>query len=184
MSAESIRVMHPLFQTGEGGSTPTSALQFVLERIPFKDALRLNRAWHSRLPRFGTGFIKNQPFPCFGAMFEGRAFGVAIWSTPCARNLPQQEWLELRRLAIAPDAPRNLASRMLGVMARLLRLEYPQVRRLVSYHDTAVHTGAIYRAAGWTPTTVNKDGNWTRKARPRPRAQSEAPKQRWEKVLW
>lgn len=184
MSAESIRVMHPLFQAGEGGATPTSALQLVLERIPFKDALRLNRAWHSRLPRLGTGFVANQPFPCFGAIYDGRVFGVAIWSNPVARNLPQHDWLELRRLAIAPDAPRNLASRMLGVMARILRRERPHVRCLVSYHDTAVHTGAIYRAAGWTPTTVNNNGNWTRKSRQRPQAQSEAPKQRWEKVLW
>lgn len=116
-------------------------------------------------------------------MFEMRWFAVAIWSNPVARNLPQDTWLELRRLAIAPDAPKNTASRMLGVMARLIRKEKPQVERLVSYHDTEVHTGGIYRAAGWTATTVNKDGNWTRPNRNRPKAQSEAAKQRWEKVL-
>jgi hypothetical protein len=181
--ADGVRVAHPLFQAGGGGSTPTSALQLRLYRIGFDLAKDLNREWHLRLPRFGTGFIKNQPFLCYGAEFDGRYFGVAVWSNPVARNLPQREWLELRRLAIAPDAPRNTASRMLGVMARLVANARPEVVRLVSYQDTEVHTGSIYRAAGWTATTINADGGWDRPNRSRPRAQSDAPKQRWEKSL-
>lgn len=180
---DSIRLMHPLFHTGEGGSTPTSPLNMRVERIGFELALRLNRQWHSRLPRMGTGFIENQPFLSFGADFDGRLFAVAIWSNPVARNLPQQEWLELRRFAISPDAPRNTASWMLGVMARLVRKLRPDVTRLVSYQDTEVHAGTIYRAAGWVPTTVNRDGNWTRPSRNRPMAQSLAAKQRWERSL-
>jgi hypothetical protein len=183
MSADSIRVMRPLFQAGEGGSIPTSALCLTLDRVDFETAKGLNRLWHSRLPRFGTGFVANQPFLCYAAEFDGLAYAVAIWSNPVARNLPQREWLELRRLAAAPDAPRNTCSRMLAVMTRLIRRERPDVVRLVSYHDTVVHTGGIYRAAGWTSTSVSGNGNWTRRKRPRPAAQSEAPKQRWEKVI-
>lgn len=122
---ESIRVMHPLFHTGQGGSIPTSPLQLRVERIAFSHARDLNAYWHSRLPRMGTGFIKTMPFLCFAAVFGGRAFAVAIWSNPVARNLPQRQWLELRRLAIAPDAPRFTASRMLSVMARLIRRAAP-----------------------------------------------------------
>lgn len=182
--AEGVRVAHPLFsQAGGDGSQPISALQLRVESIGFADAKSLNRLWHSRLPRMGTGFVRNQPFLCFGAEFGGLWYAAAIWSNPVARNLPQREWLELRRLAVAPDAPRNTASRMLRVMALLVRKARPWVTTLVSYHDTAVHTGGIYRAAGWTPTTVNDDGNWDRPGRSRPRAQSEEPKQRWEKVL-
>jgi hypothetical protein len=180
---DDVRDAYPLFQEGRGGSTPTSPLSFRIEQLPFAEAKRLNKQWHSRLPRMGTGFVESMPFLCFGAMFEMRWYAVAIWSNPVARNLPQDTWLELRRLAIAPDAPKNTASRMLGVMARLIRKAKPQVERLVSYHDTEVHSGGIYRAAGWTATTVNKDGNWTRTKRPRPRAQSEAAKQRWELPL-
>jgi len=183
MSAESVRVAQPLFHEAGRGSTPTSALDLWLVKVGFELAKSLNRLWHSRLPRFGTGFIKTQPFLCYAAEFHGLYYAVAVWSNPVARNLPQQEWLELRRLAIAPDAPENTASRMLGVMAKLIRKEKPDVKRLVSYHDTAVHAGTIYRAAGWEMTTLNKDGNWTRKSRPRPRAQSEAPKQRWERSI-
>lgn len=180
ISGESMRVMHPLFQVGEGGSSPTSPLHLRVSTIPFLLAKSLNEAWHSRLPRFGTGFIKNQPFLCFGAQHEGVLYAVAIWSNPAARHLPQQTWLELRRLALAPDAPRHTASWMLGLMAKMIRKIRPDIVRLVSYHDTEVHTGTIYKAAGWEPTTINKDGNWTRVNRPRPAAQSVAPKQRWE----
>lgn len=179
--AESIRVMHPLFHTGQGGSIPTSALQLWLEEIDFARAKQLNRLWHSRLPRFGTGFIKHQPFLSFAATFGGIIYAVAVWSNPVARNLPQQTWLELRRLAIAPDAPRNTASRMLAVMRRLIRGKRPEVERLVSYQDTAVHRGSIYAADGWERTAVNADGTWDRPGRSRPAAQSEAPKQRWER---
>src|ERR1043165_8748903 len=127
--AESIRLMAPLIQAGEGGSTPTSALcsakQLRVEAIPFDQAKDLNRMWHSRLPRLGTGAVENQPFLCFGAEHAGVIYAVAIWSNPVARNLPQREWLELRRLADAPDAPRNTASRLLRVMALLIRRMRP-----------------------------------------------------------
>ena len=183
--AESVRVAYPLFQAGGGGSTPTSALQLVLNVIDFADAKRLNRLWHSRLPRMGTGFVKNQPFLCYGAEFDGRWYAAAIWSNPVARLLPQDTWLELRRLAIAPDAPRNTASRMLGVMARLIRKARAEVTTLVSYQDTEVHTGGIYRAAGWRPVTLAEasNTNWDMPGRPRPGSQSLAAKQRWEKRL-
>ncbi len=178
---ESIRVMRPLFHTGEGGSIPTSPLEMRVESISFDHAMALNEMWHSRLPRMGTGFIKRQPFLCYAAIFSGRVFAIAIWSNPVARNLPQDTWLELRRLAHAPDAPRNTGSWMLGVMARLIKKERSSVVTLVSYSDTSVHQGTIYKAAGWRATRINVDGNWTRPKRNRPPAQSVAPKQRWEK---
>jgi len=183
MCAGSIRVMHPLFHEGEGGSIPTSALQLLIEPVDFLFALELNKTWHSRLPRMGTGCIRNQPFLSYGASFEGICYAVAIWSNPVARNLPQQTWLELRRFAIAPDAPRFAATRMLAIMTRTIRRNRPTVERLISYQDLSCHSGTIYKAAGWTKTTVNECGNWNRPGRPRPRTQSEAAKQRWEKVL-
>jgi hypothetical protein len=182
--ADGVRVARPLFQEARSGSTPTSALQLFLDLIDFSDAKEMNRLWHSRLPRMGTGFIKDMPFLCYGAEYDGLYHAVAIWSNPVARNLPQTEWLELRRLAIGPEAPRNTASRMLAVMARLIHRIRPEVSRLISYQDLGVHTGVIYKAAGWIPTTVNKDGTWNRPGRSRPKAQSESPKQRWEKMIY
>lgn len=184
--AESMRVMHPLFQGEEGGSTPTSALRakdLRIERIPFERAKELNRLWHSRLPRFGTGFIKKQPFMCYGAMGGDYCFAVAIWSHPAARNLPQHDWLELRRLAVAPDRPRNTCSRMLRIMEMLVKQKRPELVRLISYQDTEVHVGSIYAGAGWIRTMVSEGGEWDRPSRSCLKVQSSVPKQRWEKHL-
>ncbi len=177
--AESIRVMCPLFQAGEGGSTPTSALQLRLFPIDYEWAKQLNRLWHSRLPKLTSPACRAS----YGAEFGGVIYAVAVWCRPLARLLPQYEWLELQRLAIAPDAPKNTASRLLAIMARLVRDQFPEITRLISYQDTAVHTGCIYRAAGWVATNLSDGGEWSRLSRPQRKAQSSAPKRRWEKVL-
>lgn len=182
------RTMHPLFQEGQDGSIPIpplSAKTMRVEVISFDEAARLNRLWHSRLPRM-TDRLVTVSYAACGP--NGIAYAIAIWSHPVARLLPQDTWLELRRLAVAPDAPRNTASWMISVMSRLIRRSWPHLTTLVSYQDTEVHTGAIYRAAGWIPT-VKTDGQkgkhaqWSNKNRLRNAAQSTAVKQRWEKVI-
>lgn len=181
--AGSIGVMHPLFQGDEGGSTPTSALQLRIEECGLEFAKECNQEWHSRFPRFGTGAVNDVGFPCFAAHYDGLAWAVAIWSHPVARCLPQQTWLELRRMAIRPGRPKNTASRMLRVMTDILRKKRPEIERFISYQDTEAHTGTIYRAAGWTPTNLSDGDEWDRPGRSRPKAQSAAPKQRWELVV-
>lgn len=111
----------------------------------------LNRRWHSRLP-------ETQPNPwqyAFRAAFDGVTYGVALWHNPSARTLPSH-WLELRRLAVADDAPHCTASRMLGEMTKWFRRNVPERERLISYQDRDVHTGTIYKAAGWTAEYVSE----------------------------
>jgi hypothetical protein len=154
--------------------------------VRFDTAMELNRLWHSRLPRMGTGAIKNpeRRFTCFCGIYGGLIYCVGIWSLPAARALPQDgTWLELRRYAIAPDAPKNTGSRGLRVMELLIRRQLPAVRRLCSSQDTEAHTGCIYRAAGWKPARLSDGGEWDTPARRRPKVQSDAPKQRWDKVI-
>lgn len=184
--AGSIRVMHPLFQTGEGGSTPTSALQLRFGEIGRDKFKQLNREWHSRLPEIGG----SQGRVFYVAECEGIAFAVAMWSNPVARLLPQMEWLELRRMAIADDAPANTASRMIAWMTRDIRKRFPDVKRLISYQDCEVHQGTIYKAAGWSHAegykgrirgwAAGKGGGSSRVGRTN---QSLAVRMRWEKVL-
>lgn len=182
--AGSIRVMHPLFRVGESGSIPTSALELFVEPIGFEHARELNSLWHSRLPRMGIGCVKKMPFLCYAATCAGVIYAVAIWSNPVARELPQDSWLELRRLAIAHDAPRFAASRMLAVMSRLIRNGESSLERLISYQDTEAHSGTIYRAAGWRRVDPKGSStNWDMPSRPRPKSQSTAIKVRWEKDL-
>lgn len=177
--AGGVRVAYPLFQAGGGGSIPTSALQLRFEAIDRDTMEDLNRQWHSRLPKFKTAC----PCPAYyGAEFDGLWYAVAAWSTPVARMLPQ-EWFELRRFAIANDAPKNTASRMLGWMVRDIRKRFPEVPRVVSYQDMDVHSGTIYRASGWEESEISEGGEWTRPSRQRKAVQSDAQKRRWELAL-
>ncbi len=177
---ESIGTMRPLFQEAEGGLTPTSPLQMRVESVEYSLARSLNGKWHSRLPKIGDPPGIRKVMPCFAATFEGRVFAVAIWSHPVNRSLPQTEWLELRRMAICDERPKNTASWMLGVMARLLRKQRPELVKLFSYQDLGVHSGTIYKAAGWTATVVKKYRPWNNAKRKRPPCQSTSDKQRWE----
>ncbi len=179
--AGGVRVAHPLFQAEGGGSTPTSALHLRFDCIALKRAIELNREWHSRLPRVvESNIVRTVRHVCYSAEYCGLFYAVAIWTNPVARLLPQTTYLELRRLAIADDAPKNTATRMLGWMVRDIRKRFPVIERLVSYQDTAVHSGTIYKAAGWTATTIDAGGEWSRPSRLRNAVQSGSPKQRWE----
>jgi hypothetical protein len=113
-----------------------------------------------------------------------------MWSNPVARLLPQREWLELRRFAIAPDSPKNTASRMLGWMVRDIKKRWPEMRRLISYQDCEIHQGTIYKASGWirAENYISRKRGWEpgngggRKRLGRTN-QEIAPRMRWEKVL-
>ena len=91
----------------------------------------------------------------------------------------------LRRLAIAPDAPKNTASRMLRVMRLLIVRRKPGLKKLISYQDLGVHTGTIYKAAGWKAVRQDRGGEWARPelGRHNRPAQAPTPKIRWEYKL-
>ena len=174
----------PLFRSGLGGATPTSALQLSIRIVNVHRAIELNKTWHSRLPNVDwSNIVRASPSVCFVAEYNDISYASAIWSAPCARLLNGRNWLELRRLAIAPDAPKNTATRMLRVMRLMIAKELPAIVNLISYQDTEVHTGTIYRAAGWKPTVRNECGDWQRPNRQRNAAQSLSPKVRWEYAL-
>jgi hypothetical protein len=87
-------------------------------------------------------------------------------------------------MAISSDAPANTGSRMLAIMARLIRKKFPHVENLISYQDEETHKGTIYRAAGWVATHRHRGGSWDRNARKRPdKNKATGPKVRWEKRL-
>jgi hypothetical protein len=194
MSVDSTRVVCPLFHTGEGGSIPTSTLQarnLLFEQCPVRQATRLNRLWHSRLPAIHDIFWHY----AFRASYDDVIYAIALWSQPTTRCLPGH-WLELRRMACAPDAPKNTASRFLGWMVRWFRRNYPERERCISYQDTAVHRGTIYRAAGWSvayigkpmartdrETTTKKTENTLYRKRINGIEVDESSKIRWEKLL-
>ena len=150
-----LRVSDPLFWSGDAAS-PVSATDLIVGLCDARFAVSLNKAWHSRLPNAQSGPWRF----AFHAHFNGVTYAVALWHNPSARGLPQ-DWLELRRLAIAPDAPKYTATRMLSQMAKWIKAN-TECPRLISYQDTEVHKGTIYKAANW-------EHRYTSKARQRDR---------------
>ncbi len=156
--AGDVTAAFPLFQADSGGSIPTSALQLHFYRTDRETFKALNMRWHSVLPKIGGLFGRVY----YAAEFDGHLYAVAMWSNPVARLNPQITWLELRRLAISDEAPKNTASRMLGWMARDIRKKFPLIVRLISYQDTSRHVGTIYKASGWVPneTLTRRPRTW------------------------
>jgi len=121
----------------------------------------------------------------FWADFDDLAYAVAIWTTPSAANRMNEgaELLELRRFAIAPDAPKNTASRMLSVMRRLIARKWPSLIRLVSYQAEDQHAGTIYKAAGWTAAYRSEAVPWGHNRYTPAVTHLESAKVRWEMPL-
>lgn len=185
--AGGVRVAYPLFQAEGSGSIPTSALQLRFETVNMKVAQSLNRLWHSRLPKtILSNLVRNRRYVAYVAEFDGLFYATAIWTDPVAANrmVDGDLIIELRRMAIADDAPKNSASRMLGWMIRDIKRRYPECVKCVSYQDTAVHNGTIYKASGWTAIdTSDSQTTWSTTTRLRNAEQSSAIKQRWELIL-
>ena len=177
MSADDVMVAFPLFQAEYGGSIPTSALQLNIAKVTNKKAIQLNRVWHSRVPEMGNW---QTCYPCFAAEFNNIYYACAMWSQPIAANRLKdgKSCLELRRMAISNNSPKYTASRMLSVMTKIIKREMPHIRRLISYQDTAVHHGTIYKASGWTAVNYSKYISWAN--RPGRIDQVISPKIRWE----
>lgn len=171
------------FQLEEGGSIPTSPLQFSFEVIKAISACELNAKWHSRFPAIHwSNVVRNKHYICYAAKFEGQFFAVGIWSSPIAANRLKdgQKLLELRRMAINDQSPKNTASRMLSWMRKDIEKRFPDVLRLISYQDTEAHSGTIYKASGWHLANEPVAMDWSTSKRKRNIAQSSAPKVRWE----
>jgi hypothetical protein len=130
----------------------------LIVKIDYKLSLRLNELWHSRLPYFSSVRYASIFSHCFAAEYKNRYYAVAMWSIPQAWNRLRdgRSCLELRRMAIGPDAPKNTASRMLKIMKNIIKIERPDIIKLISYQDTEVHLGTIYKAAGWKQASRNK----------------------------
>ena len=160
------------------GLVSCNQLQFVV--IPPQLACNLNANWHSRLPDIHfSNVVRNKYQICFGAMHDDEYVASAIWSSPVARSFDDRQVLELRRLAVSNACPKNSATKMLGFMQRYIRKHLPQISLLISYQDTEVHTGTIYKASNWISAHKTKYKAWD-VSRERSAAQSKADKIRWE----
>lgn len=140
------RFRRPLFSGLSPIRICQRARELIFEPCESEHAVELVRLWHSRLPNCQSG-----PWQyAFRAHLDDVTYAVALWNNPSARTLPSH-WLELRRMACSPDAPRNTCSRFLAYMVSYFKRICPERDKCISYQDKAVHLGTIYKASGWTP---------------------------------
>lgn len=101
-----------------------------------------------------------------GAFMGKRLVGVAQFGPPMdrrkllglVRGTAWNDMLELNRLAMVDDTPRNSESRFLAVCFRLIRKRYPHIEWVVSFADAAqCGDGTIYRAAGFALTGIKRN---------------------------
>ena len=177
------RIIHPLFFNDDNWSSPTSPKQLSMGCISAKEATRINALFHSRLPYIhDSNVIRNKHYVCYAAEYQSVYFAVGIWSSPVAANRMKdgERILELRRLAISDDSPKFTATWMIAKMVKDIKKRFPELIRLVSYQDTEVHKGTIYKAAGWRAASKSAGKSWTTEKRRRNKEQSLSEKIRWE----
>jgi hypothetical protein len=162
---------------------PTSAKDFDFQVIKAQIACNYNGEWHSRLPKIHWGnVVRNTHYVCFAAMYKGEIYAITIWSSPVAQNRFKhgKQVLELRRMATSPECPKFTATRMLAHNRKWIKNNFRDIALLISYQDTEVHKGTIYKADNWVNANLSKGMKWDTEERQRNEEQSLADKVRWE----
>ena len=96
-----------------------------------------------------------------GSMVGAMQFGPSLDKRKLVGLVSGTRWngfIELNRLALIDDTPKNTESRALAIAMRLIRREYPHIQWVISFADaTQCGDGTIYRAAGFVLTGLKKN---------------------------
>ncbi|NQS88384.1 hypothetical protein HQ584_01130 [Patescibacteria group bacterium] len=134
----------------------------------------LNELWHSRLPKIHwSNVVRNTHYVCYVFKYKQAVIGVGIWSSPVAQNRMKdgKKILELRRLALSDVCPKNTATYTIAKMIKSIKVKFPEIIKLVSYQDTEVHLGTIYKASNWIKAGETAFSDWSTKDRKRRKIQ-------------
>jgi hypothetical protein len=101
----------------------------------------------------------------FGVFLNGKLegalqFGPSIDKRRMAQNLGIgfNESLELNRMALSDNCPKNSESRALGICLRILKKTYPHLKVIISFADACqCGDGTIYRASGFKLHSFKKN---------------------------
>jgi hypothetical protein len=118
--------------------------------------------------------------------FEISKFKIPEFSTVDNISIDQYKVLELKRMAISSDSPKNTASRFIKIMTAIIKKNFCHIEKLISYQDIETHNGTIYKASGWYVGHFHKGGSWYRKNSGRLRPDlngAVGAKIRWEKRI-
>lgn len=158
------------------GNEDMSALPDAVRPIRRHIAYRFIRQYHY------LGYPPRCDKFCLGVLSENRIVGVLVFGLPVARLEDQKDTLELTRMVLLPETPKNSGSRTLSLAEKWIR-KHRQERRLIAYADTSRHRGTIYLAAGWKKIgQQTRSQTWDRPNRKRKR-QNGGPKAKFEVIL-
>ena len=148
---------------GGSGAIPTPMLfrksDWWVDKLSLKTTRRLIQQWHYAKGGSNTAVYTHGLFPR-GWFWESQCVGAAWWLPPTksAAMSFDENWrgvLSLSRLVVSPNVPTNAASFLIRHAMQLIDRDRWPV--LVTYADEwQGHTGAIYKAAGWTQDGKSK----------------------------
>lgn len=144
-----------LFDLEQRSTLPKAAMWAPsLRRVTKREAAAMVAKHHY------AGGIHNGPL-AWGCFRGDELRGVVAFAAPCSEATRaavfgeehKDSVIELHRLVVAPDHPKNFTSWFVSRVVRLLVEHRPQTRAVLSFADMSEgHTGAIYRACNFLYT--------------------------------
>jgi hypothetical protein len=144
-------------------------------------SIREANAWVSLIHRHNAPV--GSALWAIAAQHDGATIGVAIIGRPVARALCDGWTVEVRRLAVTPEAPKGACSYLYGAARRIAgAFGY---RKVITY-TLETEGGASLRGAGWQPTKASRPHQWQRSEASKDRAEQAVcgqQKIRWEATV-
>lgn len=128
----------------DGGSTPTSPLQFRIQEGRFSDFADLLEKYHYKSSKIGGGISYNLVL-----VYNNRIFGGITIGKMRHKDKYGEKAVELRRMVLHPDCPKNTASYFLSKAIWWLK-KYTDISTVYTFADQTVgHDGTCYKAANF-----------------------------------
>lgn len=138
------------------------AKDIIVRVIPSKVANRFIRGNHY------SGKVVSNSSLHFGCFLDNSLHGVLSYGSPLDKRkvlntVKDSSWnsmLELNRMAMDKDLPKNSESRCISISLRLIKKNAPQIKWVLSFSDgTQCGDGVIYRASGFKLIGIKKNKN-------------------------
>ena len=137
-----------------------SAKDIVVKPLESKIAREFVQRWHYS----GKAYPKSSLH--LGAFLGARLVGVMQFGDPLDRSkviglVKDTKWhnmLELNRMAMIDDTPKNTESRFISIAMKMIKKSYPAIEWVLSFSDGCqCGDGTIYRASGFVLTGIKKN---------------------------
>jgi hypothetical protein len=155
ISALEARIAMPLLFPPSGA--PMNPADLLTDPCQIAHANELLEQWDGLLPKARPSAY---PF-AFRCHFDGVSYAVAIWDDP---DRPNPRWLELRALAVSPDAPERTAARFVTGMTAIIHRLWPHHKKVIARREPDINNEFL-TAAGWRASLSKNDAGRPRKPR-------------------